>query len=1048
MVRIEGGEEAATRFNGGSDEVRVRLGRDSLTCSLSGKSSEEEIHASETALDLKVVVLDWWRNNSMTLVVIVWEVSSTDVCMGVSGAPSCSMMGNVDCEFKSFGDKFAKTFPNDVGSSKLVVEPQHDKIPKVVKEAEATKGAPHACVGCASSYAICFDVVAARAGKQILAILTELSPYMSALNLLVRFVGIMPHLLSRGAESLTVEDFNEAYRFSMASLSSSISVNMFVRCIASAKVVDWLSKRSSLNLDSCETVLRRAAIETSSDVATLVWPLSTVQSFSSSRTRANVNICGSTCSSTPLGGFLSSNDRGKMLGRPCILAVKSVNKGSNELVDTASPWCDSSRLGVGGRRSCDKRLHGWLWWWCYTRCGRLDSLLIQSFCHFFVILWDYRLHQCPHHGFKKASLLNTLYRGALPKIRMLLDTASDGNFLNKDAEEGCKLVENLAQSDGNYNEDFDRSNRSTGDADAKHKNEIKALNKKLDMLLLGQQKHVHFLVDDDQYQAQDGEGNQLEEISYINNQGGYKGYNNFKPYNPNLSYRSTNVPKPQDQNPSPGFAPQQHQASAAPDQDMKQMLQQLLQGQASSAMILDKKLAEMNTKMDCSYNDLNIKFEASNSKIKYMENQTASTSTPKHPGQFPGKAVQNTKDYANVHAITLQSGREVPTREATKPVTKDSELQDGEDLRQSEAPIDKSVKDNDLIMERIKEVTGMVVLSHECSAIIQKKIIPKKLGDPGSFTLPCSLGPLVFNKCLCDLGESVSLMPLSIAKRLEFSKYKSCNISLILADRSVRIPHGLLEDLPIRIGVVDIPTDFVVLEMDEEPQDLLILGRPFLAIAGAIIDCRRGKIDLNLGKDLKMAFDVTDSMSALTKYGEDGYLHLETSGYKKLLDSHKEAEGPKFFEELIVSPIEVLAVIEESSDCARASHSTCSSSSRAEESEDTCSTKVLDQPSTCASDDWSELKALKADLKPLPKGLRYAFLGTNSTYPVIINAELNDDEVFLGVKELWRSMCSSRSTRPALRILVRAKVFENKTSELNHITRSLHSTRALDQNSR
>ena len=80
----------------------------------------------------------------------------------------------------------------------------------------------------------------------------------------------------------------------------------------------------------------------------------------------------------------------------------------------------------------------------------------------------------------------------------------------------------------------------------------------------------------------------------------------------------------------------------------------------------------------------------------------------------------------------------------------------------------------DMIMERIQEVQGMVVLSHECSAILQRKVIPKKLGDPGSFTLPCSLGPLVFNKCLCDLGASVSLMPLSIAKRLGFSKYKAC----------------------------------------------------------------------------------------------------------------------------------------------------------------------------------------------------------------------------------------------------------------------------------
>jgi len=88
---------------------------------------------------------------------------------------------------------------------------------------------------------------------------------------------------------------------------------------------------------------------------------------------------------------------------------------------------------------------------------------------------------------------------------MLLDTASNGNFQNKDVEENWDLVENLAQSDGNYNEDCDRTIRGPGDSDDKHKKEIKAVNNKLNRILLSQQKHVHFLVDDEKYQVQDGE---------------------------------------------------------------------------------------------------------------------------------------------------------------------------------------------------------------------------------------------------------------------------------------------------------------------------------------------------------------------------------------------------------------------------------------------------------------------------------------------------------------------------------------------------------------
>jgi len=205
---------------------------------------------------------------------------------------------------------------------------------------------------------------------------------------------------------------------------------------------------------------------------------------------------------------------------------------------------------------------------------------------------------------------------------------------------------------------------------------------------------VHFLVDDEQYQVQDGEGNQLEEVTYINNnQGGYKGYNNFKTNNPNLSYRSTNVVNPQDQvyptqqqqgqnkpfvpynqgfvpkqqfqgnyqqPPPPGFAPQQNQGPAAPDAEMNQMVQQLLQGQVSSSMEIAKKLSELHHKLDCSYNDLNAKVEALNTIVRYLEGQSASTSAPKVTG-LPGKSIQNPKEYATTHAITICHDRELPT---------------------------------------------------------------------------------------------------------------------------------------------------------------------------------------------------------------------------------------------------------------------------------------------------------------------------------------------------------------------------------------------------
>ncbi|KAG7528500.1 hypothetical protein ISN44_Un101g000070 [Arabidopsis suecica] len=288
-------------------------------------------------------------------------------------------------------------------------------------------------------------------------------------------------------------------------------------------------------------------------------------------------------------------------------------------------------------------------------------------------------NQCPHHGFTKASLLSTLYRGVLPRIRMLLDTASNGNFQNKDVEEGWELVENLAQSDGNYNEDCYRTVRGTTYSDDKHRKEIKALNDKLDsfkskMGRVTSWKNTNVANPQDQvYPLQQQQGQNKP----------------FVPYNQGF------VPKQQfqgnyQQPPPPGFAHQQNQGPAAPEADMKQMLQQLLHGEASGSKEMAKKISELHNKLDCSYNDLNVKMETLNTKVRYLEGHSASSSAPKQTSQLPGKEVHDPKEYA--HAITLRSGKALPTREEPKTVTEDSEDQDGEDLSLEKDQADKPLE--------------------------------------------------------------------------------------------------------------------------------------------------------------------------------------------------------------------------------------------------------------------------------------------------------------------------------------------------------------------
>ena len=82
-----------------------------------------------------------------------------------------------------------------------------------------------------------------------------------------------------------------------------------------------------------------------------------------------------------------------------------------------------------------------------------------------------------------------------------------------------------------------------------------------------------------------------------------------------------------------------------------------------------------------------------------------------------------------------------------------------------------------------------VNLTKECSAILQRKL-PQKLKDPGSFTIPCTIGNAIFERALCDLGASINLMPLSIFKRLGLGEARPTTVTLQLADRSLKHPRG------------------------------------------------------------------------------------------------------------------------------------------------------------------------------------------------------------------------------------------------------------------
>ncbi|XP_056690073.1 uncharacterized protein [Spinacia oleracea] len=94
--------------------------------------------------------------------------------------------------------------------------------------------------------------------------------------------------------------------------------------------------------------------------------------------------------------------------------------------------------------------------------------------------------------------------------------------------------------------------------------------------------------------------------------------------------------------------------------------------------------------------------------------------------------------------------------------------------------------------------------------------MPPKLKDPGSFSIHCAIKELEISNALCDLGASVSLMPYSVFAKLEVGDLVPTKITVQLVDRSVKYPIGKVEDVPLRVGGLVIPVDFVVLDIDED----------------------------------------------------------------------------------------------------------------------------------------------------------------------------------------------------------------------------------------
>ncbi|GJX05774.1 reverse transcriptase domain-containing protein [Tanacetum coccineum] len=149
--------------------------------------------------------------------------------------------------------------------------------------------------------------------------------------------------------------------------------------------------------------------------------------------------------------------------------------------------------------------------------------------------------------------------------------------------------------------------------------------------------------------------------------------------------------------------------------------------------------------------------------------------------------------------------------------------------------------------EKLEEI-AITTVNAECSAIIMNKV-PKKLEDPGKFLIPCALQELDRTSALADSGASINLLPHSIYKKLRLEALTPTRMTLELANRSITHPMGIAEDVVVRVDGFTFLADFVVVNFEPDPRVPIILGRPFLRTAKALIDLYEETLTLRVGKE-------------------------------------------------------------------------------------------------------------------------------------------------------------------------------------------------------
>ncbi|XP_065879878.1 uncharacterized protein [Euphorbia lathyris] len=614
---------------------------------------------------------------------------------------------------------------------------------------------------------------------------------------------------------------------------------------------------------------------------------------------------------------------------------------------------------------------------------------------------------CPHHQLPVGLLMQTFYNGLNPITRGSLDAMSGGLFMKKTSAQARELLEEMAINSSMWPAERGHipsakpSSSTTSsvkgivnlDPVAMLQAQFSALSHKIDRFMALCDPNGQPIQTDVDYEGM----SEIEQVNFVQgqNQTNNPYSNTYNPgwrNHPNFNWRDNNNVNA-NQNRTTNYQNQSRDSISTLSSKIDKFIDAMsgkISNHDDGFIRIENKFDQLIKNQSSSIHNLEIQI-----------GQLAKSIPSRKEGSLPSHTEENPKEH--VKAITLRSGKnylgpEMPEN-STLPGT-DLPKPKEDILKKKDAPIDSSTKTfvpkppfphkvrnkdydkqlltfldklknlhinltfmdaitqipnygkflKDLISKKISwEGISSISLTEDCSSIVSSNL-PTKLKDPGCFTIPCKLGDIEFPSCLCDLGASINLMPLSIFNKLGLEEdIKRTNMVLQLADQTTKRPYGIIEDILVKVDKFIFPTDFVILDFAYDVNCPLIFGRPFMNTGRALVDVSEGKVVLRIGDD-KIEFDMNQVM----KYPMEDFACMK-------LDLIEECVNDIVKKEEIIEPI------------------------MSEELEDKDPERLIREDGPVPP---SIVVPPKLELKELPSHLRYAFLGEGDSLPIIISNKL------------------------------------------------------------